>query len=94
MHVDPVNWRERRFAGRGKALSGLLGELRSRRSGATDPYEPLGLLTHHLDHDDGLWDFLDEFLATTTRHPGARWITAAEAFAAGSPHASSPAGDA
>jgi hypothetical protein len=89
VHVDPINWRERRFAGLGKALSGLLGELRSRRTGTTDPDEPLGLLTHHLDHDEGLWNFLDELLAMTTRHPAARWITAAEAFALVPTHAGS-----
>jgi hypothetical protein len=82
VHVDPINWRERRFAGVGKAVSGILGELQSRRSGATESEEPLGLLTHHLDHDIELWDFLEAFFALTTRHPAARWINVAEAFAA------------
>jgi hypothetical protein len=81
VHVDPVNWRERRFAGRAKALSGILGELRARRSGATEAEEPLGLLTHHLDHDAGLWEFLDGLFMLTTRHPAARWIRVEEAFA-------------
>jgi hypothetical protein len=81
-HVDPINWRERRFAGEGKALSGILGELRTRREGATDADEPVGLLTHHLDHDAGLWKFLDELFRATTRHAAARWIDVAEAFAA------------
>jgi len=81
-HVDPMNWRERRFAGLDKALSGFLGELRARRTGATDADEPLGLLTHHLDHDEPFWDFLHELFRVTTEHPAARWITVAEAFAA------------
>jgi hypothetical protein len=80
-HVDPINWRERRFAGEDKALSGIIGELRVRREGATDADEPVGLLTHHLDHDAGLWKFLDEFFRATTRH-AARWIDVGEAFAA------------
>ncbi len=80
-HVDPINWRERRFAGTGKALSGIIGELAARRTGATDPDEPLGLLTHHLDHDEELWDFLERFFASTRAHPAARWLTIAEAFA-------------
>ncbi len=82
VHVDPVNWREKRFAGRDKALSGILGELRARRSGATEMDEPLGLLTHHLDHDAGLWEFLDGLFRVTSRHPAARWIGVSEAFAA------------
>lgn len=80
-HVDPMNWRDRRFAGHDKALSGVLGELKARRLGTTERGEPLGLLTHHLDHDAGLWDFLDGFFRATTAHPVARWIGVNEAFA-------------
>ena len=82
VHVDPINWRERRFAGEGKALSGIMGELKARREGTTDAGEPVGLLTHHLDHDAGLWNFLDEFFHATARHAAARWIDVREAFAA------------
>lgn len=81
-HVDPINWRERRFAGEDKAVSGILGELKTRREGATDTDEPVGLLTHHLDHDSDLWKFLDEFFRATTGHAAARWIDVGEAFAA------------
>jgi len=80
-HVDPMNWRARRFAGVEKALSGILGELQARLTEAADPEEPLGLLTHHLDHDEDLWKFLDQLFRLTKRHPAARWITPAEAFA-------------
>jgi hypothetical protein len=82
-HVDPLNWKERRFAGRDKALRGIIGELEARRTGATDPDEPLGLLTHHLDHDSAVWDFLEELLKATTAHPAARWLGAREAFGLG-----------
>jgi hypothetical protein len=80
-HVDPINWRERRFAGHEKAISAFVGELRARLTGATEPEEPLGLLTHHLDHDDELWRFLDGLFRVTIAHPAARWITVSEAFA-------------
>ena len=92
VHVDPINWRERRFAGEGKALSSIIGELKTRREGAADPEEPVGLLTHHLDHDEGLWAFLDRFLRVTTRHPAVRWIDVREAFAARGVIAAEPAG--
>jgi hypothetical protein len=81
VHVDPMNWRERRFAGTEKAISGILGELAARRTGMSDPQEPLGLLTHHLDHDEALWDFLPRFFETTAAHPAARWLTLRETFA-------------
>ena len=79
-HVDPMNWRERRFAGEAKALNGFLGELRARRTADTDPAEPIGLLTHHLDHDDALWDFLETLFSVTRAHKAARWLTIEEAF--------------
>jgi len=87
-HVDPINWKERRFAGNEKASSGIVGELKARRVAATgaaaesaaEPDEPLGLLTHHLVHDEGLWDFLEAFLALTSAHPAARWLTIDAAF--------------
>jgi hypothetical protein len=83
VHVDPINWRERRFAGREKALSSFLGELNARRNGRIYSDEPVGLLTHHVDHDEGLWNFLDEFFRATTDHPAVRWIDVGEAFATG-----------
>jgi hypothetical protein len=63
IHVDPLNWRGgARFAGRGKALASLIGELQARRTSAADPDEPLGLLTHHRDHDAATWAFLQRLL--------------------------------
>lgn len=81
VHVDPLNWRAGgRFAGTGKALSGIVGELKSRRTGATDPDEPLGLLTHHLNHDAATWEFLKRLFEATRVHPAARWLSIAETF--------------
>jgi len=80
-HVDPMNWRQRRFAGDEKAVSAVLGELRARRTKKVEADEPLGLLTHHLDHDGPFWSFLERLFRVTIAHPAARWITVAEAFA-------------
>ncbi len=79
-HLDPINWKKRRFAGRDKALAGLISELRDRRTGVSDPHEPLGLLTHHLDHDDALWVFLERLVEVTGAHPAAQWIDVHDAF--------------
>ena len=79
-HLDPLNWKEKRFAGRDKALSGLIGELRARRTGAMEADEPLGLLTHHLDHDEATWEFLARLLEEATAHPAACWLGAREVF--------------
>ena len=80
-HVDPLNWRAGgSFAGLDKALSGIIGEMRKRLSGETEPDEPLGILTHHLQHDDATWAFLERLLDVTQRHPAARWLNVAEVF--------------
>ena len=79
-HLDPLNWKERRFAGLAKALSGLTSELRDRRTGATEADEPLGLLTHHLDHDAETWSFVERLLEVTAAHPAVRWIGARGLF--------------
>jgi peptidoglycan/xylan/chitin deacetylase (PgdA/CDA1 family) len=85
-HVDPLNWKTGGgFAGLGKALSGIIGELKARRSGASEADEPLGILTHHLVHDDDTWAFLPRFLELTSAHPASRWVGARDVFGLGEP---------
>ncbi len=79
-HLDPINWKKRCFAGRDKALAGLIKELSDRRTGLSDPDEPLGLLTHHLDHDAALWGFLERLVEMTDTHPAAQWLSVRDAF--------------
>ena len=61
-HLDVMRWKPApRFRGAIRFLlrtRRLLAE--RRRTGAWD--EPLGLLTHHLDHDEDAWRFLEAFL--------------------------------
>ncbi|WP_298839686.1 polysaccharide deacetylase family protein [uncultured Roseobacter sp.] len=57
-HIDPISW----HGGRGLVLPETLVKLTvqtltDRRAGKTDPAEPLGLLTHHLVHDEEVWQF-------------------------------------
>ncbi|MDX1434056.1 MAG: polysaccharide deacetylase family protein [Gammaproteobacteria bacterium] len=79
-HVDIIDWRgSRGFRGEARVLEQLCAHLRARRLGEADAEEPTGLLTHHLDHDDACWDFLDRLLARTHAHPAARWLDATSA---------------
>ena len=80
-HVDIIDWRGGRgFLGTEAALGLAVRHLAQRRSGEADGEEPTGLLTHHLDHDAGAWDFVAKFVDATVRHPAARWLSAAAAF--------------
>jgi len=80
-HVDLVDWRNRRrFIGVEAALDGIVKHLTERRAGEIDALEPTGLLTHHLVHDRGCWDFLTNLLDRTRAHAAVRWVSARELF--------------
>ena len=61
-HLDVMRWKpEPRFRGAARFLLRARRALAERRlKGLWD--EPLGLLTHHLDHDERAWRFLEAFL--------------------------------
>ena len=61
-HLDVMRWKPKpRFRGTVRFLSRVRRLLAERRmSQAWD--QPLGLLTHHLDHDEPAWRFLEAFL--------------------------------
>ena len=82
VHVDLVAWRGGRgFVGEAEALGGIVDHLRARREGRVDPYEPTGILTHHLVQDEATGAFLARFVAATRGHGAARWLAADEVFA-------------
>jgi hypothetical protein len=62
--IDLIDWShypEVSFVGLDDCLRQLLDALRSRRdSGSLD--RPIGIMTHHLVHNQGIWEGLDRFL--------------------------------
>lgn len=62
-HLDVLRWKNGgRFRGTWRFLSRMRRLMAQRRkAGLWD--EPIGLLTHHLDHDKATWLFLERFLA-------------------------------
>ncbi len=80
-HVDIIDWRGGgAFVGTGPAITATVRHLSARRSGAADPDEPTGLLTHHLVHDAECERFLERFTAATSLHPAVRWLGARSIF--------------
>jgi hypothetical protein len=62
-HIDPIYWRGHRGLVAPEVLvEGIVTTLRDRREGRADASEPLGLLTHHLVHNDDIWSFSGEAL--------------------------------
>jgi peptidoglycan/xylan/chitin deacetylase (PgdA/CDA1 family) len=73
-HVDIMNWHGIR-GGRphDELLADVVAELRARFD---DDAEPIGILTHHLVHDETAWAFLTDLLAETSTHPAVAWRSA------------------
>ena len=38
----------------------------------------IGILSHHLVHDEAAWQFLEQLFKATSDHPGARWLSFTE----------------
>jgi hypothetical protein len=82
-HFDLLKWRDgERFAGCGKVLSQVVGSLQARRMDLSDPHEPMGMLTHHRNHDESAWTFLETILRIIVTHPAASWLTVEEVLGA------------
>ncbi len=81
-HVDPIDWRGTRgFMGATETIEMFCRHLADRRLGRVDRHEPTGLLTHHLVHDAGLWQFLPRLVEVAAGHRAVRFLGAAEACA-------------
>jgi predicted deacetylase len=82
-HVDIISWRTTRgFAGVAKTVNRLTEQLRARRSGVLRWQEATGILSHHLAHDEGCWQFLEALFATLAEHRAVGWLRPIEAVAA------------
>ncbi len=80
-HLDPVDWRrDRRFLGTEPVLRHLTTLLQARRTGQSAADGPIGVLSHHLAHDDATWAFLDSLISVFQDSQGVQWLTAMEAF--------------
>ncbi len=80
-HVDLIDWHgTRAYAGDEAVIGALVGHLRARREERVDSGEPTGVLSHHLIHDQGCWQFLRALCELTRRHGAVRWLDAGEAM--------------
>ena len=61
-------------------LRRICDHLRSRRTGAADPREPTGLLTHHIRQGGASMQLMARLAPTISEHPAARWLDAREVF--------------
>jgi hypothetical protein len=89
-HIDPIDWHGNdNPAAAERSLAAACAHLRAMRL-MQMPLQPLGLLTHHLRHDETVWTFTADFLALTARHPAVRWLDAKAALGIGAPDRTPP----
>lgn len=76
-HVDLMDWRG---TGGGKTTDVLASELLDWLCD-DNPVKAIGVLAHHLVHDDNAWTFLEQFLALSAEHPACNWAGARDILA-------------
>lgn len=77
-HVDVMDWRGTRGCRDHSLIVADIVERMRQVSGDVAGREDqtgrtVGLLTHHLVHDEDVWDFLERLFTITSGHPGCRW---------------------
>jgi hypothetical protein len=69
VHADLIDWRRGGAVSTASAVRSLILALRLRRFGLTEAGRPIGVLTHHLVHDEGIWSLTRELLSRLKAHP-------------------------
>ncbi len=68
-HIDPIDWTGSRGLLPAEAVvARLAAAIAARLDGGADVDEPIGLLTHHRIHDEGVWRFCETLLDRLKRH--------------------------
>jgi len=87
VHVDPIDWNRGTAKPDESVVRSVLLELVVRRKGFVAPNTPIGILTHHLAHDERIWDVSGRLLETLepgrkTQFPPLAHLIALYGFAA------------
>jgi len=71
-HVDIIDWKGGR---QGHLAQKIVGDLVEALALARESGAPVGILTHHLVHDEGAWLQLETLLSRTQAHDAAQWVS-------------------
>jgi hypothetical protein len=81
VHADVIDWRLGRAVPAAKVIRSVILALRLRRFGLVEAARPIGVLTHHLVHDDGIWALARELLGRLHQHENAVFVPIEQVFA-------------
>jgi len=71
--LDIIDWKQGK---RGRALGELAARIEADVETATDHTVVIGILTHHLDHDERAWRFLEQITEAIAAEPRTGWVSA------------------
>lgn len=69
-HVDIMDWHGTRGC---RPAQDILADIIKRLGEMKQTGGSMGLLTHHLVHDEAAWEFLERLFAATAGHPACHW---------------------
>jgi hypothetical protein len=69
-HADIMDWHGTRGC---RPAADIIADVVRRMDDMRTTGGTMGLLTHHLVHDEAAWQFIDAMLAATSGHPACRW---------------------
>jgi hypothetical protein len=81
VQIDPIDWQKRTAHSADTICEIIVRCLRLRRLGFLPSGMPVGLVTHHLDHDDKVWDVCNDVLDFLTHHHAVEFVHARQFFA-------------
>jgi len=76
-HVDLIDWKGKRG---GRKTADLVVDIVHRLRQVFDNGGTVGILTHHLVHDEVAWQFLERLLRLTCQHENCAWNSISELF--------------
>lgn len=80
VHLDVINWETMNAQSTEMIVSAVLQNLRGRRRGLIAADAPIGLLTHHLVHNEGIWNRCDEVLDNLQSHDAVSFVDLGNCF--------------
>ena len=90
-HIDIIDWQAGTAQHDEIVLHRLLGELRMRRKGSLPVDYPIGILSHHLVHDEAIWLAMERLLDDLASDGAAEFVTCQDVFAASAPQVAAKA---
>ena len=80
VQIDPINWQDRTAHDPAKINQILVRCLRARRHGLLASSLPIGIVTHHLDHDESIWRACDALLQLLRCHQAVKFLNVRDFF--------------